>query len=88
MARNAYKCGVCGKTLVIAGPRNIELHEKSAFHIAAMKNQKSVEVVEPVISGKPPEVESTNGIRTTIPEGIHDKRKEDGDSDEWDGYLC
>jgi len=94
MVRNDYKCSVCGKVLKIAGPRNIELHNKSKFHIAAM-NQDN-EIV--------PESKDT-GIHTTVLEGTNEPNKEtreqdgernddketsgnNGDNDEWDGYLC
>lgn len=90
MARTPYICPICGKVLKLGGVRNIEFHEKSAFHIAAMK--KDTEIVQ----------ESKNtGIQTTVPEGINDTNKgtkgrettdpNEGsieDNGEWDGYLC
>ena len=91
MARNEYTCVVCGKVLTIAGPRNIELHEKSKFHIAAMNNKK-----EKVLD-QAPESEPINEIKTTVLENNNGKNKDtkgredsgdSGDDDGWDGYLC
>ena len=88
MARNAYKCSVCGKVLTISGPRNIELHEKSKFHIAAMKQGKK-NVQEPV------QEPNVTGIQTTVMEGTNEPNKEtrehegeqNDDNGKWDGYL-
>ena len=99
MARNGYTCPVCGKTLTIAGPRNIELHEKSKFHIAAMKQGIKKEIVTGgTPESGPPENEPINEIKTTAPEVKNDKKEigkrdsgdngDNGDSGAWDGYLC
>lgn len=37
MSRDIYICPICGKKLKLSGPRNIEFHEKSKFHLDAMK---------------------------------------------------
>ena len=93
MARNDYTCPVCGKVLKIAGPRNIELHEKSKFHIAAMKQDNEI-VQEPI--KEPVQEPNVTGIQTTVPEGTNEPNKEtrehegeqNDDNNEWDGYLC
>lgn len=89
MARTPYTCPICGKILKLGGVRNIEFHEKSAFHIAAIKQGKK-NVQEPV------QEPNVTGIQTTVPEGLNDTNKEtrehererNDDSGEWDGYLC
>lgn len=97
MARTPYTCPVCGKVLKLGGVRNIEFHEKSAFHIAAMKQgSEQHNTIKPVPSITPENVPEINGIQTTVMEDTNVKNKETTDrnegrnegSEEWDGYLC
>ena len=93
MARNDYTCPVCGKVLKIAGPRNTELHEKSKFHIAAMKQDN--EIVQELIK-EPVQEPNVTGIQTTVLEVKNEQNKETRghkgqhteDTGEWDGFLC
>ena len=94
MARNDYECPVCGKVLKIAGPRNIELHEKSKFHVAAMnqdtKNDKVINQApksEPINEIKTTKVENENGTNKIL-KGREHTGEQTNDNGNWDGYLC
>lgn len=97
MAPKLYTCPVCGKEIKRPGTQSIKLHERSAFHKAAMKQGTEQPTnIKPVPSIVPETVPEIKGIQTTVPEGNNDKNKEtrgqegernDDDESEWDGYL-
>ena len=101
MALKVYICPVCGKEIKRPGTQSIKLHERSAFHKAAMEQaSEQHKPVMPVPSIKPETVPEIKGIQTTVmeinKENNNVKNKEttngpegtnEGNGD-WDGYLC
>lgn len=100
MALKVYICPVCGKEIKRPGTQSIKLHERSAFHKAAMEQaSEQHKPVMPVPSIEPETVPEIKGIQTTVMENNNVKNKETtdrnegnegstDDTDEFTGYLC